>query len=82
LSAWFAAVGSASAQEKLSEFVEGTGVVIAVGPGSPQLELDHEEIKGFLHATRMKYPVARDSPERREGRRHYPISDPPPEREH
>lgn len=34
------------------------GVVLAVDTASKTLELDHEEIPGYMKAMRMKYPVA------------------------
>ena len=32
--------------------------VLAVDPASKTLELDHEEIPGYMKAMKMKYPVA------------------------
>ena len=38
--------------------VEGVGVVIATIPRSGRLVVDHEEIKGFMAAMEMSYPVS------------------------
>lgn len=34
------------------------GTVVAVDPTAKTLELDHEEIPGYMQAMRMTYPVA------------------------
>ena len=39
------------------KFVTGEGKVIAVVPGSHQVVVDHGEIKGFMDAMTMGYPV-------------------------
>jgi Cu/Ag efflux protein CusF len=53
--------GGAMGQEQLSQFVDGVGVVLAANPGARQLKVDHQEIKGFMHAMQMEYPVARQA---------------------
>ena len=40
---------------------EGKGKIIAVVPAKNQIVLDHEEIKGFMGAMTMGYPVASDA---------------------
>ena len=44
-------------QAQASASVEGVGVVIATIPRSNRLIVDHEEIKGFMAAMEMSYPV-------------------------
>ena len=41
-----------------SASVEGVGIVIATIPRSGRVVVDHEEIKGFMGAMEMSYPVA------------------------
>ena len=41
-----------------SRMYEVKGAVVAVDPAAKTLELDHEEIPGYMQAMRMTYPVA------------------------
>ena len=45
------------AQAQATGSVEGVGVVIATIPRSNRLIIDHEEIRGFMAAMEMSYPV-------------------------
>jgi Cu/Ag efflux protein CusF len=45
-------------QVQASGSAEGVGTVIATVPRSGRLVIDHEEIKGFMAAMEMAYPVA------------------------
>jgi uncharacterized cupredoxin-like copper-binding protein len=47
-------------QQESGEIFSGKGTVIAIVPDKHQLVLDHEEIKGFMGAMTMGYPVASD----------------------
>ena len=47
----------AVAQESLSAEVEGLGVILSVNPRASRVTLQHEEIRGFMHAMTMEYPV-------------------------
>jgi Cu/Ag efflux protein CusF len=51
--------------ERGAQTVTGTGKVVATVPSSGQLVVDHEEIKGFMGAMTMGYPV--DPPSQLEG---------------
>lgn len=41
-----------------SRMYEIKGAVVAVDPAAKTVELDHEEIAGYMRAMRMTYPVA------------------------
>ena len=51
-------VASAGCQGRASREYELKGAVVAVDPASRTVELDHEEIPGFMQAMTMKYPVS------------------------
>ena len=45
-------------RQAASRVYEVKGAVVAVDPASKTLELDHEEIPGYMKAMRMTYPIA------------------------
>ena len=48
----------AAPDKPLSKSVQGVGVVTAIDPKAQQLTINHEEIKGFMGAMEMPYPLA------------------------
>ena len=57
--------GSQPAKGESRQTVVGEGKVVAIPPGSNQIVVDHKEIKGFMGAMAMGYPV--DPPSLLEG---------------
>ena len=51
------AAGAPAAPSALLQTVVGRGEVVSTVPGSGQIVLDHEEIKGFMEAMTMGYRV-------------------------
>jgi Cu(I)/Ag(I) efflux system periplasmic protein CusF len=49
----------AAPEKPLSKSVQGVGVVTAIDPKAQRLTINHEDIKGFMGAMEMPYPVAR-----------------------
>src|SRR3954468_11430673 len=49
----------AAPENPLSKSVQGVGVVTAIDPKAQRLTINHEDIKGFMGAMEMAYPVAR-----------------------
>jgi len=49
----------AAPKNPLSKSVQGVGVVTAIDPKAQRLTINHEDIKGFMGAMEMAYPVAR-----------------------
>jgi Cu/Ag efflux protein CusF len=49
--------GSMKMEMATEGIFEGEGRVVAVVPGKGQIVLEHEEIKGFMKAMTMGYPV-------------------------
>lgn len=49
---------SAACQPQASRVYDIKGTVVAVDTASKTLELDHEEIPGYMAAMRMTYPLA------------------------
>jgi Cu/Ag efflux protein CusF len=49
----------AAPEKPLSNSVQGVGVVTAIDPKAQRLTINHEDIKGFMGAMEMAYPVAR-----------------------
>jgi Cu/Ag efflux protein CusF len=49
--------GASSSAPKSQQTVVGEGKVIAVVPGSSEIVLTHSEIKGFMEAMTMGYPI-------------------------
>jgi protein SCO1/2 len=45
-------------RQAASRVYDVKGTVVAVDPAAKTLELDHEEIPGYMQAMRMTYPVA------------------------
>ena len=46
-----------SAQQANVKYHHGVGVVKKITPQEPSVEIDHEEIKGYMAAMRMEYRV-------------------------
>jgi len=53
------APGPAASGRPASKSVQGVGVVTAVDTKERRLTINHEDIKGFMGAMEMAYPVAR-----------------------
>jgi Cu(I)/Ag(I) efflux system periplasmic protein CusF len=49
----------AASNKPASRSVQGVGVVTAIAPEAGRLTINHDEIKGFMGAMEMAYPVAR-----------------------
>ena len=49
----------AASDKPASKSVQGVGVVTAIDPEARRLTINHEDIKGFMGAMEMAYPVAR-----------------------
>jgi Cu/Ag efflux protein CusF len=49
----------AASDKPASRSVQGVGVVTAIAPDAGRLTINHEDIKGFMGAMEMAYPVAR-----------------------
>src|SRR5690349_18498419 len=49
----------AASDKPLSRSVHGVGVVTAIALDAGRLTINHEDIKGFMGAMEMAYPVAR-----------------------
>ena len=49
----------AAPENPRSKSVQGVGVVTAIDPKAQRLTINHEDIKGFMGAMEMAYPVAR-----------------------
>src|SRR5689334_5054921 len=50
---------SLASDKPASKSVQGVGVVTAIAPDAGRLTINHEDIKGFMGAMEMAYPVAR-----------------------
>ena len=50
---------SLASDKPASRSVQGVGVVTAIAPDAGRLTINHEDIKGFMGAMEMAYPVAR-----------------------